>query len=345
MGGKRQHFIPQFLQEGFASRRTKDRTFTWVFRRGSSPFETNIVNVGVESQFYTEEDDRKVDDLITTAEDSFSMIVRNLRNGETSSLSGSEVPKLIAHFETRTRHIRQNFLELGNFAVSSVLDKIKDEDFFADWARKKIRNNPEMIRSSLTRELKDQQLSQESLDLLTKFSMQYLVPRIIDLNKSKFSELVDTLKPLLMEKLVQGAKSGHIKGLKQTSASEAKIQIFENLTYKVHVQRGDPLILGDSILVFHVDGPRSYKTFLEKEDKLKCVYIPLDSKHMLIGVNKGFIPELNDIQEITARCSLEYFISTDNSTQNQNLHEKIGIDAHLLTREEMEMLVEDAFKE
>ena len=345
MGGKRQHFIPRFLQEGFASRRTKDETFTWVFRRGSSPFETNIVNVGVESQFYTEEDDREVDDLITTAEDSFSILVRALRNGETSSFSNPELPKLITHFETRTRHIRQNFLELGNFGVSSVLDKIKDEDFFTNWAIKKIRNNPEMIRSSLARELKDQQLSQESLDLLTKLSTQHLVPYLIHLNKSKFSKLADRLKPLLKEKLAQAAKSGHIKGLRQASAPEAKIQIFENLTYKVHVQSGDPLILGDSILFFHVDGPRPYKTFLEKEDKLKCVYIPLDSRHMLVGVNKGVIPELNDIQEVAACCSLEYFIGTENSTQNQKLHEKIGIDAYLLTHEEMETMVKDAFKE
>ena len=243
MGGKRQHFIPQFLQEGFASRRTKNKTFTWVFRRGSSPFETNIVNVGVESQFYTEEDDKEVDDLITTAEGSFSMLVRNLRNGETSSLSDPELPKLIAHFETRTRHIRQNFLDIGNFLVSNVLDKIKDEDFFTDWAIKKINNNPEMIRSSLAQELKDHQLSQESLDLLTRLSIQYLVPRIIHLNKPRLGELADMLKPLLMEKSAQGAKSGHVEGLRETSAPEAKIRIFENLTYKVHVQRGDPLIL------------------------------------------------------------------------------------------------------
>lgn len=345
MGGKRQHFIPQFLQEGFASRRTKDKTFTWVFRQDSSPFEANIVNVGVEGQFYTEEDDREVDDRITTAEGSFSMLVHNLRNGETSSLSDPELPKLIAHFETRTRHIRQNFLDIGNFLVSNVFDKIKDDEFFADWAIKKIRNNPEMIRSSLIRELKGQQLSQEFLDLLTELSIQYLVPNIIHLNKFKFGELAETLKPLLMEKLVQGAKSGHIKGLKQDSAPEAKIQIFESLTYKVHVLSGDSLILGDSILIFHIDGPRPYKTFLEKKDELKCVYIPLDSKHMLVGVNKGATPEFNDIREIIARCSLEYFIGTENSMQNQELHEKIGIDAYLLTREEMETMVEDSFKE
>ena len=345
MGGKRQHFIPRFIQEGFASRRTKDKTFTWVFRRDSSPFEANIVNVGVEGQFYTEENDTEVDDLITAAEDSFSILVHNLRNGKTSSLSDPELPKLIAHFETRTRHIRENFLDIGNFLVSNVFDKIKDDEFFTDWAIKKIRNNPEMIRSSLTRELKSQQLSQESLDLVTELSIQYLVPSIIHLNKSKFGELAETLKPLLMEKLVQGVKSGHIKGLRQDSAPEVKIQIFENLTYKVHALSGDPLILGDSILIFHIDRPRSYKTFLEKEDELKCVYIPLDSRHMIVGVNKGAIPELNDIREIIARCSLEYFIGTENSTQNQKLHKKIGIDAYLLTREEMETMVEDAFKE
>ena len=75
------------------------------------------------------------------------------------------------------------------------------------------------------------------------------------------------------------------------------------------------------------------------------MYIPIDSKHMLVGVNKGVIPELKDIQEIVARCSLEYFIGTENSTQNQKLHEKIGTDAYLLTRKEMQTIIEDVFSE
>ena len=344
MGGKRQHFIPRFLQEGFASRRTKDGTFTWVFRRGSPPFETNIVNVGVESQFYTEEGNSELDDLITAAEGLFSMLIHNLRNGVISSLSDPAVPKSIAHFETRTRHIRQKFFEFGDSAAALFLEQMKKEDFFADWSIRKILKNPTIMRSALARELKDQHLSKEALDLLTKLSMP-LVENFIFNNKSKFGELADTIKPLLKKELAKAIKSGHIKGLKEPSALKPKVQVFENLTYRLHVQNGDHLILGDSILVFHVDGPRSYKTFLEKEDKLKCVYIPIDSRHMLVGVNKGVIPELNDIREVIARCSLEYFIGTENSMQNQKLHEKIGIDAYLLTREEMETMVEEAFKE
>ena len=342
MGGKRQHFIPRFLQRGFASRKARDVTYTWVFRRDSSPFETNIVNVGVQSQFYTEEGNNELDDLITAAEGSFSILIHNLRNGVISSLSDPKLPELIVHFETRTRHIRQNLFKLGDSAVSLFLEQMKKEDFFADWSIRRILKNPKMLRSALARELKDQHLSQQSLDLLTKLSMPLVKNFILD-NKSKFGELAEELKPLLRKELAQGVKSGHIKGLKQPSALKPKVQIFENLTYSVHVQNGDPLILGDSILIFHVDGPKSYKTFLGKEDKLKCVYIPLDSRHILVGVNEGVIPKLNDIQEIIARCSLEYFIGTENSTQNQKLHEKIGTDASLLTRQEMEALFEETF--
>ena len=57
MSGKRQHLIPQFLQEGFASHTSGEKTFTWIYRKGVPPFNSNIINVGVEGWFYTEGQD------------------------------------------------------------------------------------------------------------------------------------------------------------------------------------------------------------------------------------------------------------------------------------------------
>jgi uncharacterized protein DUF4238 len=79
MGGKRQHFVPRFLQSGFGSHRNGDEVFTWVYRKGAATFNTNVANVGVEGLFYTEGDDPYVDDLITEAESDFSKLVEDLR--------------------------------------------------------------------------------------------------------------------------------------------------------------------------------------------------------------------------------------------------------------------------
>ena len=118
MAGKRQHFIPRFLQEGVASHRKGDEAFTWVYRKGRPPFNTNIANVGVESSFYTEGDDTEVDDRITDAEVEFSQRVRQLRTIMPGQVSDPRLASFIAHLEVRTRHVRQAFFRLGGYALS-----------------------------------------------------------------------------------------------------------------------------------------------------------------------------------------------------------------------------------
>jgi hypothetical protein len=45
MAGKRQHFIPQFIQSGFASHVSGDEIYTWVYRKEAKPFNTNIIKM------------------------------------------------------------------------------------------------------------------------------------------------------------------------------------------------------------------------------------------------------------------------------------------------------------
>lgn len=69
MAGSRHHVIPRFLLRGFASRVTskankKENIFVWVHSKGKAPYECNIVNVGVEREFYGQ-GAQSVDDEIT----------------------------------------------------------------------------------------------------------------------------------------------------------------------------------------------------------------------------------------------------------------------------------------
>jgi len=72
MAGNRQHFIPQFLLKGFASRKARSNLFCWVYRKNIKPFETNITKIGVERKFYVESEDTTLDESITGAEAEYS---------------------------------------------------------------------------------------------------------------------------------------------------------------------------------------------------------------------------------------------------------------------------------
>src|SRR5699024_956198 len=105
MSGSRQHFVPQFLQKGFASHTEGNEIYTWVFRKNGEPFNPNIKNIGVEGDFYTLGDDYSADDIITDAESDFGELLHLLRKESPNNITDSLIPELIAHIEIRTRHL------------------------------------------------------------------------------------------------------------------------------------------------------------------------------------------------------------------------------------------------
>lgn len=110
MAGTRQHYLPQFLQRGFASKKTAKACFTWVYRKDKPPFEANIEDVGVERKFYTQGTDSFVDSIITDAESQeFSRTVALARSANPGVIQSSGFPRLFAHLEVRSRHLREVF--------------------------------------------------------------------------------------------------------------------------------------------------------------------------------------------------------------------------------------------
>ncbi len=77
MSGKRQHFVPQFLQRPFASLEDGKSCLTYVYRKNKLPFETSTRHVGVGNHFYSKSDDAFLDDLITEAEQIFFVNEQN----------------------------------------------------------------------------------------------------------------------------------------------------------------------------------------------------------------------------------------------------------------------------
>src|SRR5947209_1838968 len=132
MAGKRQHFIPQFLQRGFTSHLVKGESFTWVYRKDREPFNANIVNVGVETLFYSRNEDEEIDKAITSLENDLSKSIQLLRKNDSDELRNIErISNLFAHLEVRTRHIRQAFLESAGSLFQYLTELVTNENTFA----------------------------------------------------------------------------------------------------------------------------------------------------------------------------------------------------------------------
>jgi hypothetical protein len=344
MVGKRQHFIPRFLQEGFASHTSGDEFFTWVYRKGMPAFNSNITNVGVEGLFYTEGDDSQADDLITNAEGPFSSLVRSLRSVAPAAVSDRLLPRLIAHLEVRTRHLRQSVLQAGGFLLSRLLDFMSDEDAFIAYLETRLRSDPSVLRESFSKELAKQGFPPSLLQPLIQLSTP-LLPAFMAQFRPELAKLTEALRSSLPKMLHDATKSGHISALKKEISPETRIRRYDNLAYSVVENSGSPLILGDSAVLFRVQGPRAYKAFLDKDDVLIQVVLPLGSTRALVGAHEGVGVLPPDLRQALARCSLEYFIAAENSDANSLLQDEIGEDAAPLTRAEMEEIIAELMKE
>ncbi|MFH1296851.1 MAG: DUF4238 domain-containing protein [Bacteroidota bacterium] len=338
MSGKRQHFIPQFLQEGFASLKVGDAVFTWVYRKDRPPFNTNIINVGVEGLFYTQEQDTLADDLITKAEGPLSILVEELRNSAPSGISDPRVPVLIAHLEFRTRHVRQSVMQTGSYLISRLIDFVADEDFFIHYLERKFQNDPSLLRESFAKEFREQGLPQSLFEPMTKIAMP-LIPVFMAQLKPMLPVMAAQLRKGLIEKLPEAVKSGHIKALRQPDPPELKIQRYKELVYNTLPVEANSLILGDSAVLFNVEGSKPYKVLLENDDILRHVFLPLSPHTLLVGSCDGPSPSVSELRQALARCSLEYFIAHERSDENNLLREQIGEEAYPLTMEQMEEII------
>ena len=338
MAGKRQHFIPRFLLEGFASHTSGENVFTWVFRKGSCPFNTNIINVGVEGYFYTDGNDTQADDMITEAEETFSHMVQKLRKSPPMTVSESQIPNLIAHFEIRTRHLRESFIHTGNYLVSRLLDFMEDEQSFIEYLERTFRNDPSILKKAIIKELKKRGISKTMLKPALQVT-NLLNPSMMNRLRPMLRQVAANLRPDLLRTLSQAAKSGHIRALKENVSPEARAQRFKDLDYQVVEFTQGSLILGDSIILFHVEGSKPFKTFLDKKDILNAVFLPLNSCKFLVGIREK--PNISEqlLPGAIARCSLEYFVAEEESDKYRSLQEQIGEDASPLTRAELEEII------
>jgi len=335
MSGKRQHFVPRFLQEGFASHTKRGEVFTWLYRKNARPVNTNIINVGVEGFFYTDGNDTKADDLVSAAEASFSNLVKKLRTSSPTRVSDPQIPELIVHLEVRTRHLRQSFLHAGDYLVSRLLEFMSNEDSFVDYLERTLRNDPSILRTSLTEELEKNGFPKAMLEPILEISSPML-PALIEQFKPTLHVFAKHMRSVFPKQLTKAVKSGHIKALKKGVSPKVRIQRYKDFTYEIVDVREACLILGDSAILFHVEGPKPYKAFVDKDDVLNAVVLPLTPSRFLIGAGECFGVSGHIWPEAIARCSLEYFIAKEDSDANRILQGRIAEDAAPLTSAELE---------
>lgn len=341
MAGSRHHYIPRFLQKGFASHIGSKGVFAWIYRKDGSLFNTNIINVGVEGNFYTQDAKLEADSIITKSEEVLGSLVEELRLAPLGAFSNANIGKLIAHLEIRTRHLRENFQNVSNYIVGALIDFLSDSDRFNVYMKRNIQNDPSILKNAINETMKENKIPIHKLEVFSQI-VRDNYPRALKALKPMHQLFFESAKNEYLLKIKEGAKKGHIKALLKSVAPPIRVDYYDNLQYRIIEDENAKFILGDSILIFQLESESQFRPYSAKQDKPLVLYLPLTPKRLLIGSNSGLNIIPDNFNKIIARCSLEYFIACENSSEYQSIQKSIGELAAVLTTSEMDAIVADA---
>lgn len=338
MSGKRQHFIPQFLQRGFSYDNGKKQRYAWQYMNDGRILSSNIKNIGTEGYFYSVNSDHIVDDEITNSENVFSEVAQSLREGFFDDYILSKIPELISHLEMRTRHVRKSFYNSSAYLLKLFEKKFLSNDILTNYFHNKVISDPSFFEGMLTTafdNLKIPDFMRKELRKSVELNFMESLPALVD-------SLIVVLKPQLSSAiandLVSAVKNGHVKAFVQDVYSPIKVIEYSKLDYSI-VTLDYPLPLGDSLVIFEVNNIKNAcKPFFETDDDLTGVYLPLSSQVLLCGCPKGCSPTLKDIDLRIAECSLEFFVAQTKSERFEYIHSKMGITSSLISPDEIDVI-------
>lgn len=342
MSGKRQHFIPQFLQKGFVSHKKGDKFYTWVFRKNLQPFSSNIENVGVEGYFYTINHDFNLDNKITDIETRFGSMISTIRHtGIIEGYSSQNFGELIAHLEIRTRHLRENLLNLISSIYGKLFSFLEDKEKLNNYIVNKFFNNSLNLVAFMSDDLRKKGLDDESIMMQAEIIQKNIVENGFIQLIPHYKEFIIQMKEIIKNKLMDAIKVSHIKTLNNYLIPDLKIQIYSNLKYEL-VELNDDIPLSDDMVLFHIDSKkREFKPFLDKDDILIAVILPISTNKVLIGCREKYIFDLKKIRHEIIKSSGEYFISSVINDELIEESKNISQNSYILSQNELE----DVFNE
>ena len=343
MSGVRQHYIPRFLQRGFAKDPLAEHPVTMAYRKGRDiPFEVRTSNIGLEKYFYSDENSASIDDAITDRERTYAKLVSGLRQFHPQEAQAQLIAELLAHLENRTRNLRASFTDATSHVVNQIIDFIEDPQAFGTYMERRVLRDPKLMEDAFREELRRRRLPLSLAgDLLARIQphISSFVPSIADNLSKRAAMLRDTFIP----KLEEAAKKGQLQALGRGLASPTKAKIYEALCYRTF-DLEFPLPLGDCLTLIQVAGARRFKPFFEKDDAFEAIYLPLTSSRVLVGSAPGFEPRLEELPVAIARSSLEVFICNSDHAVLRSYHSQIGSNAYIVSKADLDAMLTEVLQ-
>lgn len=360
MSGKNQHFIPQFLQRGFANcsmtnkssiskgfdksvkSSKKKEAQVWVFDKGKKPYQTNIRNKGAERFFYGSEDSL-VDKMITDVEAKYAVVANQLREITSSSaLDNPLIAELVVHLFVRTKHFRTSVERLGKIGLDLIQGFFQDPLDFENFLFSHFQQNPNILQQEFNQILSEYTPDQQRI---IKIEIQRNPSLLDNLLRNSIAEM-NSIHPILMDSFesvkhdVQDmSKNAHIQSLSESIAPKKRVEKLRNLSWFLNVQAPGSYILSDSGAIYCTSNAQ-YKPLISADEDIQDVFLPISSQHLLIGSIDPIIkePDIEAINQLSAAISKDFFIASQNTQREVTYAQQIDTKCSLISEEELAII-------
>jgi hypothetical protein len=313
MAGKRQHYLPRFLQRGFIVDPQEARERTWLHRRGTKAKAVSIRDVGVSEYFYSKlaaDGAFALDDLITSLEGGLDSELSKIRRARSETLLDAKTAAyLTAHLALRTAHVRSVFAQSTALLIDSFVEMVSDANHLRE-VLDVDGTGISQLRSILVDEARR---ALPLADLVPEPFMNRLIAYLLREGFDAFyadhgKAMVQAMAPLAagVSKMVRDAHNKSLSALDHSHWEDRLAQ----LDWRPYSVVG--AILPDCVALVRESGGSVTPLTLRDGGRMDLVILPIAHDRLLVG-SRFPSPDIDIawINRASASCSDDFFISRE----------------------------------
>lgn len=320
MGGRQQHYVPQFLQRAFACEERGGETYVAVYRKGrNAPFLSNTAGVGQQRDFYGRSDGVSVDDAITLVESQLACTAHALDQCPLGTVALHDIALLFGALSMRTKAMRDAMQRLAPNLLKAVQAKVADPDEVRRVVRSAL-TNEHLVEEAIEAELvKRPAMNRTERRRAKKYLRREMRNKYKNNERQHTQELRHLLDNVLDNLKMQAttiADGAVLQALGKDPLMPERARGFEKFTFEeVGANSTEPFILGDCVAwALYSDGkPHLALGDIDDSVRIEQIVLPISPRRCIIGA-RGQMPgalSVRQINEASASLSLEMFVSND----------------------------------
>ncbi|CDW96467.1 conserved hypothetical protein [Thiomonas sp. CB2] len=346
MAGRKQHYVPRFLQAGFRNRpQTADGApRTWLYLPGAKPVEAALSDVGHDAWFYTFRRNgvtiECADGAISEAERTWmSSLVRSLREDAAFDLEGrhAEISHLLSHLVLRNRAV----WKLIEAPAAPLFDKLRDAAQDPVWLAGSVKQLLEANRPFFEEALSAMYPGADIRALLDQAESAFAAGNVSPASEGAMSMLKfmrDSLLPRVLNVL-------RVRVMGDALRDPSQFKLFRDCSFEVVRCEDRRLIQGDTPVVFHKANGTGFTPVSTEGEDFDYAFMPLAPSVFLLAAKGGRPSSLDDLRDASAACSHTYFIAAEQADALTQLAQTIGKSFPVPTQQQINGMFAESLSE